>query len=210
MPLFYQQHINQTTRLAIWKIEEAENYFSATVPIRKNITHLHKRLQHYAGRYLLRFLFPDFPYEEILIADTNKPYLENEAYHFSISHCGDYAAAIVSMDFHVGIDIEIPVEKILKIKHKFINTKEELFFSQVNSSQQIDFATLIWSSKETLFKWYGKGNLDFKEMMNVDLEPSIKNDFYIGYINSPILNKSFEIYYKKFDHLILTFTYSRT
>jgi hypothetical protein len=58
MPLFYQQHINQSTRLAIWKIEESESFFAETVPLKRDITHPHKRLQHLAGRYLLRFLFP--------------------------------------------------------------------------------------------------------------------------------------------------------
>jgi phosphopantetheinyl transferase len=208
MPLFYQQYINQTTRLAIWKIEETEEYFSATVPINKNITHPHKRLQHYAGRYLLRFLFPDFPYEEILIADTNKPYLDNEAYHFSISHCGDYAAAIVSKNLHVGIDIEIPLEKILKIKHKFINSDNDYFLNQLNHSDQIFFSTLIWSAKETLFKWYGKGNVDFKEMLNIHLHQ--KNNFSslkaeIQYQN---FYKEFEVFFEDFKQLILTYTYT--
>lgn len=208
MPLFYQQHINQSTRLAIWKIEETEEYFSATVPIRKNITHPHKRLQHYAARYLLRYLFPDFPYEEILVADTNKPYLENEAYHFSISHCGDYAAAIVSKDFHVGLDIEIPVEKILKIKHKFVNQNEDFFINPLHKTQQIETATLIWSAKETLFKWYGKGNLDFKEMMHVEPTPIIKAGSIKAEIKTSDFQKTFEIFYQQFQHLILTYTFT--
>ena len=107
MPLFYQQDINATTKLAIWHIEEDEAFFIAKVPLQSNITHPHKRLQHLAGRYLLRFLFPDFPNEEILIATTRKPFLPDEQYHFSISHCGDFAAAIVSKNERVGIDIEI-------------------------------------------------------------------------------------------------------
>ncbi|MEP6514059.1 MAG: 4-phosphopantetheinyl transferase, partial [Parafilimonas sp.] len=102
MSLFYQHTINQTTRLGIWHIEEKENFFSDKIPLQQNITHPHKRLQHLAGRYLLKYLFPDFPYEEILIADTRKPYLPGEQYHFSISHCGDYAAVIVSSTDRVG------------------------------------------------------------------------------------------------------------
>ncbi|MDE3144284.1 MAG: 4-phosphopantetheinyl transferase, partial [Bacteroidota bacterium] len=93
MALFYQHNINDTTKLAIWKIEEPISFFLAQVPLQREITHPHKKLQHLAGRYLLRFLFPDFPFDEILIADTKKPYLPYEQYHFSISHCGDYAAA---------------------------------------------------------------------------------------------------------------------
>ena len=209
MPLFYQQHINQNTRLAIWEIEETEEFFSATIPINKNITHPHKKLQHYAGRYLLRYLFPDFPYEEILIADTKKPYLENEAYHFSISHCGDYAAAIVSKEFHVGIDIEIPVEKILKIKHKFVSENEDSFVVQLPLIEQIELSTLIWSAKESLYKWYGASGIDFKTMLLVDLSTCNKSN---GKLLSKIKNKEVEkdllIEYNIFKELCLSFIYT--
>src|SRR5215470_6778588 len=129
MPIFFQQQINDTTRLGIWKIEETEEFFKSNVPVHRDVTHPHKRLQHLAGRFLLQYLFPAFPYELIQIADTRKPFLPNEEYHFSISHCGDYAAAIVSKDRRVGIDIEIPVEKILAIQNKFLSVEEKKIFN---------------------------------------------------------------------------------
>src|SRR5688572_5365899 len=119
MPVFYQHQINETTRLGIWKIEESAEFFEGNVPVSREVTHPHKKLQHLAGRFLLQFMFPGFPYELVRIADTRKPFLENEAYHFSISHCGDFAAAIVSSKSRVGIDIEIPKEKIGRISAKF-------------------------------------------------------------------------------------------
>ena len=73
MPIFFQHQINETTRLGIWKIEETEEFFKRNVPQHRDVTHPHKRLQHLAGRFLLQFLFPDFPYELIKIADTRKP-----------------------------------------------------------------------------------------------------------------------------------------
>jgi len=73
MPLFYQQDINESTRLGVWHIQEEESFFSRSVPLQRNITHPHKRLQHLAGRYLLRFLFDDFPYNLIRIAETRLP-----------------------------------------------------------------------------------------------------------------------------------------
>src|SRR5512138_800633 len=124
MPIFYQQDIDEGTRLAIWKIEEEEDFFLKHVPLQKDITHPHKRLQHLAGRFLLKYLFPAFPVRLIKIADTKKPFLEDEAYHFSISHCDDYAAAIVSKKERVGVDVEIPSFKIDRIKNKFLNEKE--------------------------------------------------------------------------------------
>src|SRR5436189_4798792 len=128
MPIFFQHQINEATRLGIWKIEETEEFFKANVPQHRDVTHPHKRLQHLAGRFLLQYLFPDFPYELIQIADTRKPFLPDEQYHFSISHCGDFAAAIVSKDSRVGIDIEIPTDKVENIMHKFLSREEQQQF----------------------------------------------------------------------------------
>ncbi|MEO6454267.1 MAG: 4-phosphopantetheinyl transferase, partial [Ginsengibacter sp.] len=91
MPLFYQHTINDATKISIWHIVETEDFFLNKVPLPGIVTHWHKRLQHLAGRYLLQELCPGFPYHLIEIAGTRKPFLANEKYHFSISHCGDYA-----------------------------------------------------------------------------------------------------------------------
>jgi len=179
MPLFFQKNINSTTKLAIWKIEESEAFFLSYVPLQTDITHPHKRLQHLAGRYLLRFLFPDFPQDEILIASTRKPFLPNEQYHFSISHCGDYAAAIVSSNQHVGIDIEIQRPTVAKVAHKFLNNQEKLMVDSwqlTESTIPHDFLltthysllTTIWCAKEAIFKWWGKGEVDFRQMIQLD------------------------------------------
>ncbi|HEV8081101.1 MAG TPA: 4-phosphopantetheinyl transferase, partial [Chitinophagaceae bacterium] len=91
MPVLYE-HINDFAKIAIWHIAEEKKFFLQKVPLQREITHPHKQLQHLAGRYLLQHLYPDFPYHLIEIADTRKPFLPDEEYHFSISHCGDYAA----------------------------------------------------------------------------------------------------------------------
>src|SRR5688572_3150002 len=124
MPIFFQQAINEHTKLGIWKIEEEASFFLRKVPLHRDITHPHKRLQHLAGRYLLQHLYPDFPLPLIQIADTRKPFLEDEAFHFSISHCSDYAAAIVSTENRVGVDIEVFSDKIGRIGHKFVSDDE--------------------------------------------------------------------------------------
>ena len=117
MPLVYQQNINATTRIAVWHITENEDFFLSTVTVQREIRHWHKRLQHLAGRLLLKELYPEFPVEMILIADTKKPFLANEPFHFSISHCGDYAAAIVSKTHRAGVDVELLNTKIEQIQH---------------------------------------------------------------------------------------------
>lgn len=196
MPLFFQHVIDDTTQLALWRIEEEEDFFNQHVPLQRTITHPHKRLQHLAGRYLLKYLFPDFPLSLIQIADTRKPFLEDEAYHFSISHCGNYAGVIVSKNNRVGIDIELVTPKIQNIQHKFVAEREwELGVrswelgdhkgeSIVNSqwamgngektisngrwvNDRVALLTLLWSCKEALFKWYGLGEVDFIKHMEL-------------------------------------------
>ncbi|MEO6000338.1 MAG: 4'-phosphopantetheinyl transferase superfamily protein [Chitinophagaceae bacterium] len=193
MPLFYQHTINEFSRLGIWKIEETEVFFSQTVPLQRDISHPHKRLQHLAGRYLLQFLFPDFPYELIKIADTRKPFLSNEAYHFSISHCGDFAAAIVSKLNRVGVDIELIKPMIQKVKLKFLSEKEIQLLSEnmrlpndvgktVNSHSGYppsDLLTLSWSAKEAMFKWYGNSGVDFKNHMQLISTIDFTREYFI-------------------------------
>jgi phosphopantetheinyl transferase len=165
MPIFFQQDIDDCTKLGVWKIEEDEDFFLKHVPLQREITHPHKRLQHLAGRYLLQWLYPDFPTSLIRIADTRKPFLENEAYHFSISHCALYAAVMVSTRNRVGVDVEVASGKIERIQHKFLSPEEQM---RVRDHRSVtDGLTLAWSCKEAVFKWYGLGSVDFKEHMEI-------------------------------------------
>ena len=133
MPVFFQHQINDHTRLGVWKIEEPESFFRDNVPMHRDVTHPHKRLQHLAGRFLLRYLFPDFPYELIRIAETRKPYLPGEEFHFSIAHSGDYAAAIVSRTSRVGIDVEEVREQVGRLIPKFLSADEIPVFELSNN-----------------------------------------------------------------------------
>ena len=178
MPLLYQQNINESTRLGVWEINEAESFFTERVSVQRSITHPHKRLQHLAGRYLLQQLYPDFPLDIILVADTRKPFLEGDPYHFSISHCGHYAAAIVSTEFRVGTDIEIPQSKIEKIQNKFLTEAEQDLLSSL-SLNRVFALTLCWSIKEAIFKWYGEGQVDFKNHMQIN-SITFSDDRYIA------------------------------
>jgi phosphopantetheinyl transferase len=169
LPLVYQHTINSYTKAGLWQITEPEDFFLEKVPLKRDVSHPHKRLQHLAGRYLLPSLFEDFPLEEIHIADTRKPFLPGEKYHFSISHCGDYAAAIVSSNQRVGVDIEQPTDKILRISHKFLTPQEKMFLDeQMSTAQLLQLATLLWSTKESMFKWFGDGGVDFREHMHIE------------------------------------------
>jgi phosphopantetheinyl transferase len=167
MPLVYQQDINDYTRMAIWEIDENESFFADVYIPPRTITHPQKRLQTMAGRFLLKRLFPDIPLREVRIAPTRKPFIPGDAFHFSISHCDNFAAAIVSTKERVGIDIEIPQQKITLLKHKFLTLNEQSLFEALPLPEIVSL-TIGWSMKEALFKWYGKGSVDFKNHMRVE------------------------------------------
>jgi phosphopantetheinyl transferase len=180
LPLVYQHTVNDSTKIGIWHILEQDDFFRERVLQATHVSHPHKRLQHLAGRYLLTCLFPDFPLTDILIADTLKPFLENEKYHFSISHSGDFAAAMVSRTNRVGIDIECITARIERVQHRFLADREKAFLLAAASREYEpapgDFAwqswlTLAWCAKEALFKWDGEGLMDFREHMQVAAVP---------------------------------------
>ena len=212
MPLFYQHNINLSTKLAIWHITEEEEFFLQRVPLKRDVSHAQKRLQHLAGRYLLTELFPDFPLEEIQIADTRKPYLADEKYHFSISHFGHFAAAIVSSDKRVGIDVERASPTIEKIRSKFLSEEESnvAFEGIEKSGHRLRQLTLLWSAKETIFKWYSLGNVNFREhicwvkpyFIRADGFGKLSFEFRKG---KPV---PLTISYKIFDDLVLSFVYT--
>jgi len=204
MPLFYSHTIDENTRLAIWHIAEAEDFFLEKVPVSRQITHWHKRLQHLAGRYLLQYLFPDFPLQLIQVATTRKPYLPEESHHFSISHCGDFAAAIVSTRCRVGIDIEKTVPRMQVLAPKFLSTAEQ-FLLRENSFSELDLLTIFWSAKETMFKWHSHGGIDFRQ--HLVLEDLKKRDAESGILHGAF--RKFEpvpvlIPFRMFNDLVLT------
>jgi 4'-phosphopantetheinyl transferase EntD len=212
MPLFYQHNINEFTKLALWHIVEDQDFFLQKVPLKRDVSHPQKRLQHLAGRYLLTELYPDFPLKEILIADTRKPYLEDEQYHFSISHFGDYAAAIVSSKNRVGVDVEKVSPAVEKIRHKFLSPHESViaFEGIEKSGHRLRQLTMLWSAKESIYKWYSLGKISFKEHIRWR-EPYFIRKGEMGELRFEFLKDTtipLSVYYKIFDDLVLTFVFT--
>lgn len=204
MPLVYQQNINAVTKMGVWHITEAEDFFLQQVPLQKEITHWHKRLQHLAGRYLLKEMYPDFPLELIQIADTRKPFLQDELYHFSISHCGDYAAVVVSREYRVGVDIEMITPKVEKIIHKFLSQQEQLLLP---AEEKFKMATVFWSVKESVYKWKGLGSVDFIRHINIK---SVEDREGEGVVNCIFDSKvPLQLHYLLFNNNCLTWLFTQ-
>lgn len=161
MPIIFNKEISSHCRIGIWQIEEHKDFFLKKIPISLPSYSSKRMLQHLAGRYLLNELYPDFPYQNITITKHNRPYLTDNSIHFSISHSGNYAAAIIATHNPVGIDIEMFSNKAVRVQHKFLSP-EEVILGEKNGNAAKVFTTM-WSCKESIYKWYAQPFTSLKE-----------------------------------------------
>jgi len=161
MPLLKQWTIKTHSRGVIWKMDEPESFFVEHTGITTDIKNDKRRLEHIAGRFLLKYIESDFPLADIYVDGHGKPRLKNSKYLFSISHSYPYVAAVVSPYQEAGIDIQVPTPQIQKIKHKFLSASEDLF------TLDDDLLTMAWTSKEAVYKWFGRKGIDFIQHMPI-------------------------------------------
>ncbi len=168
------------TILLVWQILEPEDWFRDRLPEMNVPGHPKRRLQHLAGRFLLSQAEPAFPFHDIRIMEHGRPFLEHGGMDFSISHSGDLAAVILSRNRQVGVDVEMISPRVLKVAPRFLGVKEQEWVNELpdnkditahNSSEfdMMSICTLLWSAKESSYKWLRIPGLDFAA--DLDMEP---------------------------------------
>jgi phosphopantetheinyl transferase len=106
----------------------------------------------------------------------------------------------------VGIDVEIPTEKISKIMYKFLSAKEHEKFHLIQPDKdRIPFSTLLWSAKECVFKWYGNGGVDFRKEIQLNKQHE-ENETIESLFSKN--NTELTVHYRQFDHLVLAWVVS--
>lgn len=208
MPLFYQHELLKDTRMAIWKLEEHESFFASGSPSETLPKNAYKRLQHLAGRFLLRYLYPEFDLDSIQVTKSGKPFLADGSFQFSISHSGNFAAAIVSRNRHVGIDVELETPRIHVVAPKFLGQDDMKIVDEHAHlpALQLQLMTLLWSAKESMFKWYGLGGVDFKSDMKLKGPLTFHSDenMEMNFQFGKSLNFDLKVHGRIFSPLVLT------
>lgn len=164
--------LNETAafKLAVWKIEEQASFFEHAIQYVPQAEHPGRRLQQLATRFLLKQLSQDFPIDEIVKNEAGKPFLPAHDLQFNLTHTTDLAGAILSDSSGVGIDAEKIDKRVLKIEHKFLNHEERESLTALTEIEKISRLTLYWTIKETVYKWWGRGGIDFAN--DILIEPS--------------------------------------
>jgi 4'-phosphopantetheinyl transferase len=88
--------------------------------------------------------------------ENNKPYLENHAIKFNLSHSDVYGVLALSQDIDIGIDIEkIQPHAYLDIAARFFTQEETQMIAKAAQPQETFY--LFWAKKEAILKATGQG-----------------------------------------------------
>jgi 4'-phosphopantetheinyl transferase len=149
---------------AVWRIDETEQQLAAQVlPVDacpEGIQFPRKRLEWLAGRVLLQHMaaISQLPYMGVVKDEFGKPYLNGLACQISVTNSFPYVAAQMHPNKPVGIDLEQPRPKLLRVMKRVLTPDE---WQQADND--LHKLCVYWCAKEALYKIYGKRSLIFAE-----------------------------------------------
>lgn len=173
MAVVFSKNISDQCIITLWKIEEDVDFFLKYLLLKKEnlevcskATHPLKQLEWLASRTCVKYTVEQLErnYQGIEKDEYNNPYLSKIQGFVSLSHTSNYAVAVVSLEEEVGIDIEKISNKLSRVAHKFLSEPESL-----HAGDDLLKMCIYWCAKESLYKWFGKKNLSFKD--NIFIEP---------------------------------------
>jgi phosphopantetheinyl transferase len=172
MPFILKTKISEESFLGIWQITEPEGTLRGSLDLSpadedrlSEIRHPLRRCQWLACRIVATGLTGDRTLQ-ITYTEKGAPVIAGEAFNISLSHTGEYAAALLSRTCRAGIDIELLRDRILRVAGRFM-TEEEL--GRTTEPCLLEKLYLHWSAKEALYKLYGGDQPDIHH--GIILEP---------------------------------------
>ena len=201
MPFLKEFIINEKTKIKLWKVmigelnpKKLNNEEIKLFKLKKS--NLLKE-QFLAIRKILALENSDY----IITYDLDgKPTLNSE-FKISISHSHEIAALVISNNLKFGIDVQFKESKILNIKNKFLNEFEKL---NIVGDPSIDILTMIWTSKESIYKAIGLKGISFSENIKID-KVTVKDKIGKGYYINGAEKVKFDLRFFYLDEYILCY-----
>jgi 4'-phosphopantetheinyl transferase len=201
---FYKEFIiSEKTKIKLWKVitgelnpEELNNDDKELLKLRKSNF---LREQFLAIRKILTLENSDY---KITYNLDGKPSLNTE-YNISISHSHEIAAIAISDNCKIGLDVQLKENKILNIRNKFLHKSEIL---NIGEDPSIDILTMIWTSKESIYKAVGLKGTSFSN--NIKIDKVIEKDKTgIGYYINGTEKVKFDLKFFYIDEYIICYAY---
>ena len=203
MPFLKNIIIDDKTKIKIWKVILGELNPKELNNDEKKLFKLKKsnilREQFLATRKMLTLENSDY----IITYDFDgKPSLNSE-FNISISHSNEIAALVMSNKKIIGLDVQFKESKILNIQNKFLNKFEKL---NIEDDPSIDILTMLWTSKESIYKAVGLKGISFSK--NIKIDKVIEKDKTgKGYYINGTEKVKFELKFFYLDEYIVCYAY---
>ena len=177
MPFLKEFIINEKTKIKLWKVIIGELSPKELNKDDKKLFKLKKnnllKEQFLATRKTLSNENSDY----IITYDLDGKPILNSEFNISISHSYEIAALVISNNLKFGMDVQFKESKILNIKNKFLNEFEKL---NIVGDPSIDILTMIWTSKESIYKAVGLKGTSISNNIKID-KVKEKDKTGIGY-----------------------------
>lgn len=195
----------------MWEITEEIGHFLMRPEITRedrdqlsSIANHYKKLEWLATRTLMAELLASkgVEYAGISKDKWGKPHLVAENGEISVTHSFPYVSVIYHEQDRVGIDLEKPRSKIIRIAKKFLNDAE-----MADSGTDINKITLLWSAKEALYKLHGRKFVVFKENLAITPFTMTKK----GILEASILldrQENVKLAYEWYENFVVTYSVS--
>ena len=180
MPLYSIQHLSPTAVLGLWHLTETPEDLWAALPspaayqvLLPATADARRRAQWLAGRRLAHALFgelPTPPPPETMVHNdaTGRPWLAGAPAGtvVSLSHSGEWAAAVLAQGGRAGVDIELIRGKAQRLAGKFLaQTEWDHARAATAPSDAEAHYTLLWSAKEALYKLAARRGIIFRHQL---------------------------------------------
>ena len=189
----FHKKITEKNLIYVWKITSLldklySNKSLSTIELDQvsDIKSEKRKIEFLATRIALKNLFDDKL--ELKHHESGRPFIK-EAKHISISHSNNFIAIAFGED-NIGIDIEKPQDKMLKLITRILSETE---IKQFQQKPTLENACKMWSTKESVLKYIGNKNLNFKDDIIIDKD-SVK-----------YFELNFKMYFETIEEMILTY-----
>jgi len=203
MPFLKEFIINDKTKIKLWKVIIGELNTEELNSDEKNLLKLKKnnilREQFLATRKILALENSDYK----ITYDINGKPLLNSIYNISISHSHEIAAIAISDNSNIGLDVQLKESKIFNLQNKFLNKSEK---SNIGDDPTVDILTMVWTSKESIYKAIGLKGISFTE--NIKIDKVIEKDKTgIGYYINGTEKVKFDLKFFYIDEYTICYAY---
>ncbi|WP_303310487.1 4'-phosphopantetheinyl transferase superfamily protein [Hymenobacter sp. BT730] len=213
MPLHSVETVADQSLLGLWRLTESAEQLWPLLP---QPAHYQQHLppgrdaaraqQWLGGRVLAHQLLAEFSFAPsvVLLNDANgRPFFpEQPELAVSLSHSGEWVAALLSTRGRVGTDVELVRSKAQQLAPRFLSETE-----QADAGDDVVKHSLYWSAKETLYKLHSRRALVFKEHIQLDPFGLREAGVLTGHLLTENFRSQHQIHYQRLSSsYVLTYT----